>query len=165
MSTRRFACALFLNVFVLAGTMFPEDKQPPAPRDHGWGRGEFYLGMGSSSRRKSEIEKIEKEMNDAIASVPGIIPQEITIRVVFGRSSDKDAEFRLWYKYDANKERKPPKVKLFDVLNFSSDSLRAANCAEEAKWCAENQDINIISTGDWGYDARRITVIIYDPAP
>lgn len=161
-TVRRFVCALALNLVVLSGAMFPEDKKPT---DYGWGEKRYYLSMGSSSRKQSEIAKIEIKMNEELAKVPGIVIDRVKFWVVFGTSTNKDARIILRYEFDGNKERKSPKVKMFDVLNFSSESQRLADDEAREKWCAENIHANIISASDWGYDARHISIYFYDPAP
>lgn len=161
-TVRRFAWAFALNLLALSGTMFPDDKKAT---DYGWKETRYYLSMGSSSRKQSEIAKIEAEMNKELASVPGVVIDRVKFWVVFGTSTNKDARIILRYEYDGNKERKAPMVKMFDVLNFSSETQRKMDDAARDKWCEENVRANIISVSDWGYDARHISIYFYDPAP
>ncbi|MDO8585178.1 MAG: hypothetical protein Q7R85_03635 [bacterium] len=165
MNTRRFVCALILNVFVLAGAMFPEDKKPaPPPTNPGWHELLFYRGTGSSSTKQEEMGKIEMEMNGALAQIPGI--ECIKVNPVFGKSN-KDLRLVVRYKVGENKDRKPPKIKLFDLLDISAtrpreeDSKRREEFYEDEK----NRGMNLLSDADYYYDGRHLTILIYDPAP
>lgn len=164
MNTHRLLCGLLLNVLVLGGTMFPEDKKPAQPpTDPGWHELRFYRKKGNSSARQAEVKAIEEAINGALTQIPGI--DCVKLNPVFGSGGNRDMRLVLRYKVGENKDRKPPHVKLFDLLDISYTDDRKADDDARDEFYEKNARMTLYSDADYYYDGRHLTILIYDPAP